>query len=602
MKTSLTHYRDLYKTYLAPHKGQVLVLALLVFSNLGLQLLIPQIMRTFIDSVISGAALTFLARLGALFLVTALIQQVLAVFSTYFTQNIGWRATNALREDLARHALNLDMRFHKSHPPGEMISRIDSDITTLNDFFSQFLLKLVGNAILVVAILFILYREDWRIGLVLTAFTLVALFVLTRFRNIAVPHWEAERKAEADFYSFLEERLGGTVDIRANGGRPYTLRRFFAHIQVMYQRSIKAALMVNYMLNTMFLIFALGNAVSLGVGGSLYLNGAITIGTVYIIYQYNRMLERPLEDISRQLSNVQKSLASIKRIYELFENHVEVTRLADRQMPSLLSHGEPLALQFEGVSFYYDDAPTDSQPESPENVLENISFSLAPGEVLGLLGRTGSGKTTLTRLLFRLYDPQTGRIKISASSQAQDLVDLQAMPLHALRNRIGMVTQNIELFHATVRDNLTFFDAAISDDRILAVIDELGLGRWFGGLKNGLDTVLESGGSGLSAGEAQLLAFTRIFLGDPGLVVLDEASSRLDPATEQLIEKAVDRLTAGRTALIIAHRLKTLGHADKIMILDQGRVVEFGDRLDLALDPGSKFHMLLRTGLDEVLV
>jgi ATP-binding cassette, subfamily B, bacterial len=602
MKTSLTHYRDLYKTYLAPHKGQVLVLALLVFSNLGLQLLIPQIMRTFIDSVISGAALTFLARLGALFLVTALIQQVLAVFSTYFTQNIGWRATNALREDLARHALNLDMRFHKSHPPGEMISRIDSDITTLNDFFSQFLLKLVGNAILVVAILFILYREDWRIGLVLTAFTLVALFVLTRFRNIAVPHWEAERKAEADFYSFLEERLGGTVDIRANGGRPYTLRRFFAHIQVMYQRSIKAALMVNYMLNTMFLIFALGNAVSLGVGGSLYLNGAITIGTVYIIYQYNRMLERPLEDISRQLSNVQKSLASIKRIYELFENHVEVTRLADRQMPSLPSHGEPLALQFEGVSFYYDDAPTDSQPESPENVLENISFSLAPGEVLGLLGRTGSGKTTLTRLLFRLYDPQTGRIKISASSQAQDLVDLQAMPLHALRSRIGMVTQNIELFHATVRDNLTFFDAAISDDRILAVIDELGLGRWFGGLKNGLDTVLESGGSGLSAGEAQLLAFTRIFLGDPGLVVLDEASSRLDPATEQLIEKAVDRLTAGRTALIIAHRLKTLGHADKIMILDQGRVVEFGDRLDLALDPGSKFHMLLRTGLDEVLV
>jgi ATP-binding cassette, subfamily B, bacterial len=570
MKTSLTHYRDLYKTYLAPHKGQVLVLALLVFSNLGLQLLIPQIMRTFIDSVISGAALTFLARLGALFLVTALIQQVLAVFSTYFTQNIGWRATNALREDLARHALNLDMRFHKSHPPGEMISRIDSDITTLNDFFSQFLLKLVGNAILVVAILFILYREDWRIGLVLTAFTLVALFVLTRFRNIAVPHWEAERKAEADFYSFLEERLGGTVDIRANGGRPYTLRRFFAHIQVMYQRSIKAALMVNYMLNTMFLIFALGNAVSLGVGGSLYLNGAITIGTVYIIYQYNRMLERPLEDISRQLSNVQKSLASIKRIYELFENHVEVTRLADRQMPSLPSHGEPLALQFEGVSFYYDDAPTDSQPESPENVLENISFSLAPGEVLGLLGRTGSGKTTLTRLLFRLYDPQTGRIKISASSQAQDLVDLQAMPLHALRSRIGMVTQNIELFHATVRDNLTFFDAAISDDRILAVIDELGLGRWFGGLKNGLDTVLESGGSGLSAGEAQLLAFTRIFLGDPGLVVLDEASSRLDPATEQLIEKAVDRLTAGRTALIIAHRLKTLGHADKIMILDQG--------------------------------
>jgi ATP-binding cassette, subfamily B, bacterial len=609
VKISLTHYRDLFTTYLAPQKGQVLILGLLIFGNLGLQLLIPQIMRSFIDSVIAGAALDFLARLGVLFLVTAIIQQGIAIITTYFTQNIGWRATNALREDLTRHALNLGMRFHKAHPPGEMISRIDSDITTLNDFFSQFLLKLVGNGILVMAILVILYLEDWRIGLVLTIFALVALLVLTRFRNIAVPHWEAERKAEADFFSFLEERLGGTVDIRANGGRPYTLRQFFARIQVMFQRSIKAGLMVNYMLNTMFLIFALGNAISLGVGGSLYLNGAITIGTVYIIYQYNRMLEYPLEDISRQLSNVQKSLASIKRIYELFETKGEVTVPQDATARILQPDGAALGLQFERVSFYYDDSDASSKDLDPkaahqpvDNVLEDISFTLKPGEVLGLLGRTGSGKTTLTRLLFRLYDPQAGQIKITSSRQPGPKVNIQQIPLPVLRSRIGMVTQNIELFHASVRDNLTFFDLSIPDGQILSVIDELGLGRWYGGLKDGLDTMLESGGSGLSAGEAQLLAFTRIFLRDPGLVVLDEASSRLDPATEHLIEKAVDRLTADRTALIIAHRLKTLEHADKIMILDKGRVVEFGSRYDLALDPSSRFSNLLRKGMDEVLV
>ncbi len=345
------------------------MLGVLILGNLGMQLLIPQIMRSFIDSVISGSAISYLMRLAGVFLVTALAQQGVAILSAYFTQNIGWRATNALREDLTRHALNLDMRFHKAHSPGEMISRIDSDITTLNGFFSQFLLVLVGNGILVMAILVVLYLEDWRIGLVLTGFVITALVVLTRFRNIAVPHWEAERQAEADFFSFLEERLGGTADIRANGGRAYTLRQFFARIQVMFQRSIKAGLMVNYMLNTMFLIFALGNAISLGVGGTLYLNGAVTIGTVYIVYHYNRMLERPLEEISRQLSNVQKSLASIKRIYALFDMHPEIITPTDQPAIGLPENHAPLALQFADVSFHYDDDEPGDEQGPHENVL-----------------------------------------------------------------------------------------------------------------------------------------------------------------------------------------------------------------------------------------
>ena len=593
--------RDFLKTYLSPQKGRVALLGLFIFANLGLQLLLPQIMRGFIDSVTQGAPIPNLVRLGVYFLAAALLQQFIAIAAAYFTQNVGWSATNALREDLTRHALQLDMGFHKSHPPGEMISRIDSDINTLNDFFSQFLLKLVGNMLLVIAILVLLFLEDWRIGLALTGFALVALLVLNRTRNIAVPHWEAERKAEADFYSFLEERLAGTADIRANGGRPYTLREFFKKNQLMYQRSIKAGLMVNIMLNSMFLIFTIGNAVSLGLGGWLYLNGTITIGTVYIVFQYNRMLERPLDDISRQLSNVQKSLASLKRVRELFNIDSKITSPPALQTSSIPSRGAPLGLQFDQVSFFYDDDETKvKNGDSTDflNVLKNIDFQLAPGEVLGLLGRTGSGKTTLTRLLFRLYDPQSGAIRLGGDGQ---LFDIKEAPLSYLRDRIGMVTQSIELFHASVRDNLTFFDTSIPDEKILGVIRDLGLSRWYNSLSTGLDTVLESGGSGLSAGEAQLLAFARIFLKDPGIIVLDEASSRLDPVTEHLIEQAVDKLTQDRTALIIAHRLKTVQRADKIMILENGKILEFGDRQTLAFDPSSRFNHLLQTGMDEVL-
>jgi ATP-binding cassette subfamily B protein len=228
-------------------------------------------------------------------------------------------------------------------------------------------------------------------------------------------------------------------------------------------------------------------------------------------------------------------------------------------------------------------------------VLKDLTLQLAPGRVLGLLGRTGSGKTTLTRLVFRLYEPSTGQILLGGQ-------DVRAPTLRALRQRVAMVTQDVQLFQASVRDNLTFFDRRISDERIRQVIGELELADWYQSLPDGLDTRLEAGGRGLSAGEGQLLAFTRVFLRDPGLVILDEASSRLDPATETRIERAVDRLLEDRTAIIVAHRLGTVQRADEIMILQDGQVIEHGDRVALTTDPDSRFYSLLQTGLEEVLV
>jgi ABC-type multidrug transport system fused ATPase/permease subunit len=226
--------------------------------------------------------------------------------------------------------------------------------------------------------------------------------------------------------------------------------------------------------------------------------------------------------------------------------------------------------------------------------LKDVTFQLEAGQVLGVLGRTGSGKTTLARLLLRLYDPQEGEIRVED-------VPIRSIREASLRQRVGMITQDVQLFHASVRDNLTFFEPDVPDDLLRAQLIDLGLWPRIAALPNGLDTELATGGRGLSAGEAQLLTCARLFLRDPGLVILDEASARLDPATERLIEQAIDRLLTHRTGIIIAHRLKTVLRADRILILEDGCIVEDGDREALQRDPQSRFYQLLQTGLEEVL-
>jgi len=619
----LKQYWELLYKYLRPQWKISLILAVLLLSNIALQLINPQIIRGFLDAAQAGAATEVLIKAALLFLGLAIIQQILMVLASYVSENVAWTATNALRVDLTQHCLDLDLSFHNAHTPGEMIERVDGDINNLANFFSRFVVELLGNSLLLVGVLVMLWRENWLVGLGLSTFVIIAMVVMLKYRNVAVPHWAAERQASADFYSFLEERLAGTEDIRANGAEAYVMRNFHGLIREMLRKSLKSAMVINVLININQFLFALGTAAAFAIGTYLFQNQIVTLGTVYIIYHYTSMMNRPMDSISHQVEQLQRAGAGIVRIRELLE--IE-SKIKDPEKPTKFSHipgldGLPLTLHFESVTFGYDDALAkggkalkngnnhknksetllEAAEQPKEIVLHNLNFTLEAGKVLGLLGRTGSGKTTLTRLLFRFYDPDEGTISIR-NDRLPGGIDIRQLPLSSLRQQVGLVTQNIQLFNASVRDNLTFFNAGVPDNKIQRVIAELGLSEWFHALPEGLNTMLESGGGGLSAGEAQLLAFTRIFLADPGLVVLDEASSRLDPATETLIERAIERLVAKRTAIIIAHRLDTVQRADEIMILDQGHIEEYGLREDLANDVNSRFFNLLKTGLEEVLV
>jgi ATP-binding cassette subfamily B protein len=327
------------------------------------------------------------------------------------------------------------------------------------------------------------------------------------------------------------------------------------------------------------LLFALGTGAALGLSTALHGAGVLTLGTIYLVFRYTGMLREPLERLARQMHSFQQAAGALVRVRGLLAT---VARVADG--PGVPIPDGALAVELDGVSFAYVAEP----------VLRDVSFRIAPGEVLGLLGRTGAGKTTIARLLFRLHDPTAGAVRLGGT-------DVRKARLDALRGRVGLVTQDVQLFQGTLRENVALFNRSVPDERLRTVFAELGLDEWLRTLPAGLDTPLGAGARGLSAGEAQLVALARVFLKDPGLVVLDEASSRLDPQTERLLARAVQRLLAGRTGVVIAHRLATVERADRILILDDGGVAECGPRADLERDPASRFARLLRAGMAEVL-
>jgi ATP-binding cassette subfamily B protein len=560
---------------------QVVGLGLLLLGSSALALTGPQLLRLFIDHATLGRSLSLLAAIAVGFLAVALAEHVLAVVVAYASTHVAWVATNELREKVARRALELDMSFHDAHTPGELIERTDGDVTALSTFVSSFVVQVVGSLLTLIGVLGVVFWEDWRIGLAMVGFVLVAAVTVSGLHNFAVQPAIERRAASAKLFGEIEERLTSAEDLRANAGGTHVIRRFRQTLASFIRASMRASMATRTSWVIMLTVFALGTVSSLLTGAFLYEAGAISLGTVYLLFRYTTLLREPLEQIADQQQIAQDAIAGFARIQQILDERPSIVDAGRTELPDWA-----LAVDLDGVSFAYP---------SSDRVIHDLDLQVEPGTVLGVVGHTGSGKTTLARLLLRLLDPTDGSVRVGGT-------DLRDVPLADLRQRVVLVTQDVQLFEASVRDNITLFGAYEADDSELTrVLADLGLGPWLRALPDGLDTVLGPGGDGASAGEAQLIAFARAFLRDPGLVILDEATSRLDPVSEQRIERAVDMLLAGRSAILVAHRLGTLDRADEIVVLDEGRIVEHAARRTLVDDPESRFAGLLATASGGVL-
>ena len=504
-----------------------------------------------------------------LLLLAVLLRLALQGTQSFNVQVVGQRLTARIRDDLFRHALALPLRFHDRMPVGKLLTRLTSDVDALAEVFGSGAVGVFADLVTLVVIGITMVSIEWRLGALLLLIqlpvTLGVLWLQGRYRRANYRVREELGQLNAD----LQENLQG-LEVVQMFRRERENSEAFARTTSGYRRAVTGTIFYDSAISAFIEWVALAAVgLVLALGGTMVSGGAMGLGTLTTFILFSQRVFDPLRQLAERFTQIQGGLTAVERIGELMEQPIEIADLAEaeRGEAALRSGRErhsPGEVVFDNVSFAY---------RSDEPILEDLSFRIAAGEHVAIVGPTGSGKTTVIRLLCRLYEPQQGRILL-------DGVDIRELPIATLRQRLGVVLQDTFLFSGNVADNLRL-DADLDDAALERLCASLGLAPLLERLDQGLATELRERGGNLSSGERQLLAVARVAIRDPSVLVMDEATAFLDPSTEATLQRDLDRLLRGRTAIVIAHRLATVEAADRILVLRRGRLVEEGTHQQL---------------------
>ena len=495
-----------------------------------------------------------------LVLVSVLLRLALQGVQSFNIQALGQRLTARIRDDLFQHALALSLRFHDGMPVGKLLTRLTSDVDALAEVFGSGAVGVLGDLVSLVVIATTMLLIDWRLGLLLLLtqipVTMAVLWLQRRYRMANYRVREELSQLNADF----QENLQGLEVVQMYRREHVNCSRFFS-TGTAYRNSVNSTIFFDSSISAFLEWVALGAvALVLAVGGWMVTSGGMGLGTLTSFILYSQRLFDPLRQLAERFTQIQGGLTAVERIGELMEQPLEIVE-SESAVPIDGGEGEVI---FENVTFAY---------RADEPILRNLSFRIAPGEHVALVGPTGSGKSTVIRLLCRLYEPQQGRILLDGR-------DIRGIPMSDLRSRLGVVLQDTFLFSGNVADNLRL-NGDVSDLQLERICAELGLGNLLKRLPSGLQTVLRERGGNLSSGERQLLAVARVAIRNPAVLVMDEATAFMDPSTEATLQRDLDRLLQRRTAVVIAHRLATVEASDRILVLRRGELIEQGTHLEL---------------------
>ncbi len=524
---------------------------------------------------LDGMAVPEALRLLVLLLLGAVMLRLgLQGIQTFNVQAVGQRLTARIRDDLFAHAMALSLRFHDRTPVGKLLTRLTSDVDALAEVFGSGAVGVLADLVTLLVIAVTMISIEWRLGLLLLVsqvpVVLGILWLQGRFRKANYRVREELSQLNAD----LQENLQG-LEVVQMFRREATNSARFSQVTAAYREAVNGTILFDSAISAFIEWVALSAvAVVLALGGWMVLGSAMGLGTLTTFILYSQRLFDPLRQLAERFTQIQGGLTAVERIGELLEQPIEIADLpASERSAAAIQSGSKRAsageVIFDNVSFAYrEDDP----------ILTDLSFRIAPGEHVALVGPTGSGKTTVIRLLCRLYEPQRGRILL-------DGIDIRQLPIPTLRQRLGVVLQDTFLFSGNVADNLRL-DAPISSEALHQICAELGLEPLLRRLPDGLATELRERGGNLSSGERQLLSVARVAIRDPSVLVMDEATAFMDPSTEATLQRDLSRLLQQRTAIVIAHRLATVEAADRILVLRKGHLIEQGSHSELRLAGG----------------
>jgi ATP-binding cassette, subfamily B, multidrug efflux pump len=563
--------------YLRPYRGHTAAAVLLLLFQSGLALVGPRLTEHALDVAIPHGDRGLLTLLAGIYLSTLLLEFVAEYGGTLLTTLVGQRVMYDLRMEIFGQLQRLSIGFFDRNPVGRLMTRVTSDVETLNELFSSGVVTLFGDVFTLLAIMGMMLAIDWRLALV--TFSVIPLVWLTAriFRRRVREAFRDIRIRLARLNAYLQERLTGMRVVQLFGREEASAARFGELNREHLAAHLRSITVYAVFFPMVELLTSIAMALLLWYGGLRVLNGTLTVGVLAAFIQYTRRFFQPLQDLSEKVNLLQSAMASSERVFALLDEPVTVGEPAHpRSLPRPV-RGE---VRFEGVWFRYS-------PEGPW-VLRDISFTASPGRTIALVGHTGAGKTTIVSLLLRFYDPERGRITV-------DGVDIRELSTSELRSLIGFVQQDLFLFTGDILHNLTL-DAPITPAAAREAAHRVGADRFIERLPQAYSHRLGERGRSLSVGERQLLSFARALALDPAILVLDEATSSVDAEAEAQIQAAIAELMAGRTSIVVAHRLSTILHADEILVMHHGEIRERGSHRDL-LAAGGLYQRLYQLQL-----